>query len=341
MSRQRRFVATCNNFSLDDNELDENGNGFSRFHVLACELVDQGVFKGFMYGEEVGDNGTPHLQIYFEVENARTIRGLQKLAIFREVKCSIEIARGTVEQNRAYTTKEDGRHFEKGTFADRAGQGRRTDWHDLHALVIGNVPTPDLMEAHPNLVMPHINKVQSWRKVLRTEEREWKTRPIILYGPPGAGKSTRMRELSKELVDANDWRVYRKSDPTPWWPGYDGQEIICIDEMHGGYFQYQQLLKTLDEEPMKVQFKGGYEEFLARVIIMTTNIHPQLWYKDHQTWDRSNAFRRRIKDYGELWVYEFPTENEDGTLEFHAPRRDTELESILRNGEAPGFNPIN
>ena len=322
--RSRRYCFTLNNYKTEETDEGERP-------VFVLEAEKSAVFKGFLCGEEVGANGTKHLQGYFELENARTIRGLQKLKIFSENPMHLEVAKGSVDDNRKYCFKEDGEHYEFGEFRDREGQGKRTDWDLVHRLAENGADDLEFLEQVPHLAYPHVNKIQTWKKKHKKMRREWKTKPIIFYGPPRAGKSTRMRRLAKELADERDEEVYFKSDADKWWPDYEGERIVCIDEMHGGFFQWQQLLRTFEEGPLVVQQKGGDHPFMAEYVFMTTNIHPQLWYKD-RPWDKTNAFRARVKEFGELWVFEEPTENMDGTMEYHEPVRDYELLAVDQGG---------
>ncbi len=56
----------------------------------------------WVIGDEVGENGTPHLQMYFRVKNAISFNTLKKL----NPRLHIEKSRGTLAHNYCYCTKD-------------------------------------------------------------------------------------------------------------------------------------------------------------------------------------------------------------------------------------------
>jgi len=138
---------------------------------------------------------------------------------------------------------------------------------------------------------------------------------------------------------------YEKADADKWWPDYHGHQVVTIDECHGGYFQWHQLLKTIEEGQLVVQFKQGQTPFVARTVYMTCNDHPATWYEKHSQWDDTNAFRARIKEFGQLWVFRSPSRVEqfvDGQLQlssliYHPPVRDLELAQPLAKAVTDRF----
>jgi len=190
----------------------------------------------------------------------------------------------------------------------------------VHALVVRRAPVQEFFESVPHLAYAHANKINVWKTLYHTPVgvRSWPTRPIIFVGPPRSGKSHRVRSL----CDPAD--VYFKSDADKWWPGYTGQSDVVIDEMNGQFMSWGALLRMFESAPLTLQLKGGEAVFLARRVFMTSNVHPQFWYKQHQNWDDLNAFRARIEEFGELYVVP-PRSRVEGTLVFHDPVRDLDL----------------
>jgi len=224
----------------------------------------------------VGEQGTPHLQGYFEVSNPMLISQLQRWPCFAGQGLAIFVARGTAVQNTRYCTKDDEFYEKFGEFSvSREGQGRRTDWHTLPDAVKEGMATRELAELAPNLVMAHINKVGAWRQALGPlRQRTELTRFKIFWGPSGSGKTTETARVAEQLAVENNWRIYYKSDGDKWWPGYDGQEIIVVEEMSGTRFPFRTLLQLLDKPPLSIQFKGGDCQFLGRIVLFNCNDHP-------------------------------------------------------------------
>ena len=100
----RRVCFTCNNY-------EEGPEGPILWEIVRKEKR----IASFTCGKEIGANGTPHLQGYFETASKRghSIRAMQKWPLFRKCKVAMLQARGTAKQNRVYTQK-DGDFIEYG-----------------------------------------------------------------------------------------------------------------------------------------------------------------------------------------------------------------------------------
>ena len=61
MSRARAWCFTINNYTIEE--------------INACDEIE---CNYIIYGDEIGDTGTPHLQGYIEFENAKTLTSVRK-----------------------------------------------------------------------------------------------------------------------------------------------------------------------------------------------------------------------------------------------------------------------
>lgn len=121
-------------------------------------------------------------------------------------------------------------------------------------------------------------------------KRQFKTKQLLLVGPPNTGKTSLVRQIQ------NHCAVYHL-DVSNWYPNYrDGvYPLLFWDQfkLKGG-MSHTDLLKFLQGSPMDLQYKGGSS--LRRdnqLIIMTSNMtliqHINLKFKDdHQ---RSLAYQ--------------------------------------------------
>ena len=63
------------------------------------------------------------------------------------------------------------------------------------------------------------------------QQRHWKTEVVVYWGPPGTGKTRRAQfEAGK---DAYWLRKPISRNGALWWDGYEGQDVVVIDEFYG------------------------------------------------------------------------------------------------------------
>lgn len=110
-------------------------------------------------------------------------------------------------------------------------------------------------------------------------------RCYVYYGPTGTGKS-------RTAWDNAGFDAYPKDPRTKWWDGYQGQEKVVMDEFRGA-IDISHLLRWLDRYPVLVEVKGSSVVLRAKVIYITSNLHPSAWFPalDHDT---LSALLRRI-----------------------------------------------
>ena len=78
-------------------------------------------YKYLVYGREVGENGTPHLQGYVEFHSKRHFSAVKKL----HTTAHWEVRKGTAQQAAEYC-KKDNDFFEDGTISmSQADKGRK------------------------------------------------------------------------------------------------------------------------------------------------------------------------------------------------------------------------
>jgi len=328
----RRFIFTLHNYAVDTDTL---------LPSIVGLLKAEPKVRGFVVGEEIcPETGVPHLQGYFETANQHTFTALRKWPCFLNCQPWIQGANGSALENEKYCKKE-GSWYEGGEFAHakesfRKGQGQRNDWLIVHELAKSQAPVSEFTERVPHLAYPHSNKISSWRQIhAPVAVRSWNTVPVVCIGPPRAGKSTWIKSRAQELAAANKWRIYTKSDAEKWWPGYDGQEIILIDEMNGSFFDWSRLKRFFDNGEFTVDIKNQPQaQFIGRFVFMTCNedAHPQVWYpkaKGAERWDDSNALRARLLEFGEVWHFR-ARERDPVSQEwiFHPPVRDVVLDPV-------------
>ena len=92
-----------------------------------------------------------------------------------------------------------------------------------------------------------------------------------LWGDAGADKS----RMARAVLATN---TYCKPPDSKWFDGYDGQEVLILNELRKSTFTYSYLLDMLDRYEFRVEVKGGDVPLLAKVIIITcSKAHATLW----------------------------------------------------------------
>lgn len=106
-------------------------------------------FRYLVFGREVGDSGTPHLQGFFILETKLRLRQVRLLAGLQ--RAHLEVSRGSPQEASDYC-KKDGDFDEFGELP--SGQGTRTDFEQLKEWIKDQDPAPtrsDLAENFPSL----------------------------------------------------------------------------------------------------------------------------------------------------------------------------------------------
>jgi len=122
------FTFTFNNYTTDD---------VQRIRTLGTSDRVQYL----IFGHEVGDEGTPHLQGFIQLKKSTRGSVVQRLLSAR-VRIHIEVLGSTALAASTYC-KKDGAFEEFGDRLDSAGQGKRTDWTDYIEWVqgLGRIPS--------------------------------------------------------------------------------------------------------------------------------------------------------------------------------------------------------
>lgn len=261
MSVVRCACFTLNNYTFDD-------------LVRLGGLKDH--VKYLVMGAEVGEQGTPHLQGYVEFNKSIKFNSAKKLLGDR---VHIEQRRGTQQQAIDYC-KKDGDVWEMGT---PGHQGKRVDLDNVRQLAMDGG-----MRAVARTSSLQQIKVAEKYLTYNEEPRDWKPEVYWLWGKTGVGKSRRAREI------AGDQDTYCKNDGTKWWTGYDGHEVVIIDDFRDSWWSLTEMLSLLDRYEKIVEYKGGHRQFKPRTIIVTSAMSPADCYKN--TGERIDQLLRRI-DY--------------------------------------------
>lgn len=224
-----------------------------------------------IYGQEVGESGTPHLQGFLILKKSSRMPALKKIfptAHWEIAKVACAAAN--------YCLKDD-----NYTIIDNRAQGQRTDLaHAMELVRTGGLPHL-IEQAGETYVRYHagLEKISLYYQKPRT------FKPIVtwIYGPTGTGKT-------RSVVEKHD-DLWISLSTLKWWDGYDNQEAVLIDDFRADYCTYHELLRILDRYPFTVQVKGSTRKLNSKYMYITSCYPPDQVY---QTREDIQQLLRRI-----------------------------------------------
>lgn len=254
--RYRAWVVVINN--PEDND-------------IACLIRVRDYYKDYniryaIFGNEVGENGTPHLQGYISFDKAKTFKWVKELTGGR---AHIEQAKGNDVQNGTYCSKEGSIALEVG---EKKVPGKRNDLIEIRQAIALGAGVVQLIED---------DKVKNYQQIKIAEVllkymeavRDWQPEVIWIYGPSGCGKS----RLAHEMTEG-ERRYVKMSGSGKWWDGYDAHKFVILDDFRDSHMAITDLLGLLDRYACRVESKGGSRQFLATKIVITSILPPDMQY---------------------------------------------------------------
>lgn len=284
--------------------------------------------KGYAFNLEKGKCGTPHFQMYLELNEGIYYTGVKSILNNKGAHC--ELPKSKRDFCIKYCTKEETRV--EGPFAwgtclklDKPGeQGKRSDIAKIGQAILdeGGV-SAELMEQYPGEFIRFNKQIKSfsndiqvekmkddefekWCKRVELEEagEEWtgqEQRHLELFvGPTNCRKTTR----AKMTCAKRKQKWFEKDGKNKWWDGYRDEKCVIIDEFMGDYFgsiEQFNLMTNVGCAPRET--KGGHVTLMATHIYFTSNTLPCEWWKKpgddngHYGWSeaRYQAVARRFR----------------------------------------------
>lgn len=264
--QSKSWCFTLNNY----NESDEQA---------LSELGESSQVNYLIYGREVGESGTPHLQGYLVLPLRK--RGQQVKSLLPG-NPHLERANGNPSQNKTYCSK-DGDFVEFGTCP--GGQGSRNDLDSLRLRIESGASMHEISTEYFTQFVRYGTGIQKFY-FLHQKPRNWKTEVFVYYGDTGAGKTRAVHEQHQGIYVHSGGR---------WFDGYDKHEVALFDDFGGSEFKLTYMLKLLDRYECKVEVKGGMRQWVPKKIYITSNKEPMLWYPNAYEEHREALWRRLSK----------------------------------------------
>ena len=240
-----------------------------------------------IFGKEVGEQGTPHLQGYIKFKKQKRFTAIRKLMPCL-IRAHLEVAYAAGGNNAIYCSKGNdfvevgSRPVIKGKEVSKDCRKTRDEkGFEIRKLFREGVSVEEIQDMFIGDMM--------WSgHTLKRNFRE-SVKPVIrpgikvlwLYGEPGTGKSRIAHEVFPD--------GYIKCAKTKWWNDYMLEDEVIIDDFADHSIDMNHMLRWFDRYKCIVETKGGSVALHATKFIITSNFKPEeIWKKE----DGKDSFGR-------------------------------------------------
>lgn len=275
VDKRRHTCWTINNWTTEDLERVRDYHHNTKSVRYGC------------WSQEVSTTGTPHIQGYTSWRNSMSLEAFKRKVAPGRLHYE-PYTNGTAQENHDYCA---GLVEKKGNtlnptfeeYGEMPNQGDRTDWRKAVNQVRERVPVVDVIADQPHL-LPTIRALERLATLTRQPPKDRDVRVLYIHGPAGCGKT---RAIHTTHPDA-----YWKPEGQ-WWDGYEGQEVVVLDDYYGD-MPYAQLLRVLDRYPLRLPVKGGFVPAEYTTVLITSNASLDEQYPGIAVPNRREALYRRI-----------------------------------------------
>lgn len=266
-----------------------NGNYVHVPRLLDCELWGAHSVKYCVYQLECGANGTLHFQGYLECRGNKsyvqlqTLEGLERAHFIQR--------RGSQKDNIAYCTKRDESYMEgPWIWGEPSEQGKRNDLLDIQPKLHRDVPLTEIAFDHFGSWIRNGKALTEYKRMV-TPIRDFKSRVFLFIGPAGAGKSTLAKLIGRYIGSL--FKVAQKKGSGLYYDGYDGQDILFIDEFNGNKMTPEDFNTLCDEHECVLPVHGGAgHQMRSKFIFIVSNYMPSQWWKNRSKSQLRQTTRR-------------------------------------------------
>lgn len=261
------------------------------------EGLDTQKIKRYIFQEEEGESGTPHLQGFIRCCSPLRINGVKLL--LGSSHAHVERSGGTDHENRVYCSKEQGRldgPFEGGDWGSQ--QGKRRDLESIKEWLDEGWEAIDVAREDVNgfsAFLKYNSGMTMYSNALKVKRTNRAMEVIYWYGATGSGKT---RGVYERFNAEDVYVVTRPTNGSLYYDGYNGQPCILFDDFYG-WAPLSHMLNIMDRYQMKLKIHGGFVDLLdsTTTIVITSNNH----YDDIYDWTKfseelKSAFIRRITE---------------------------------------------
>lgn len=238
------------------------------------EQLERLEVKYIIFGEEVGEEGTPHLQGFITFMRPYRLAPLKKL--FPRAHWEQAIAADAAN----YCGKGENIHLR-----DNRTQGQRTDLTAVTSCLRQH-GLSRVIEEFPEAYIKYSSGLHKMA-IAVTRPRTEPPHVVYCWGGTGTGKTRYVVERENDL--------WISSGSLKWFDGYLDQSAVLFDDIRASHCKFEFLLRVLDRYPLRVPVKGGFVEWRPERIYLTAPCPPEELYNTTGTEDM-HQLRRRIHE---------------------------------------------
>lgn len=257
-----------------------------------------------IYSQEVASTGTPHYQGYVQFLKKVRQTGIKKMGP-DWARAHLVVARGSVEDNKNYCSKDATHVAGPFEFGVPLRQGTRSDLNAVAEMVLQGSSISAVAASDPCAVIKYSRGLQTL-SFIASKKASAKFRNVLVFvfwGVTGTGKT----RSSYDVFGAESiYKLNSSTNSTLWFDGYEGERVLILDDFKG-WIRFHELLTLLDGYPYRAPIKGGHTWAAWDVVIITSNTPSSAWY--HVNLDEEAALRRRITD-----EFSFPEEQDEALI---------------------------
>jgi len=244
-----------------------------------------------VYGEEVGESGTPHHQGFVIFKNNKRLNNLKD--INGKAHWEMKSPKSTYAEASDYC-KKDGKYYEFGTLpvenikkAQPAGnKANHEKWRAINDKAKeGDLDWID--QQHPKVFNQSYRNLKQMRTdYMKRKEDLPDVCGLWLYGKSGVGKTKLVRTLYPD--------AYLKKPNNKWFDGYQQEDVVVIDDLDDTHtYMGYELKKLADAYCYLVEVKNSSMYIRPSKCVVTSQYTiREIWSDDQKTCE---ALERRFK----------------------------------------------
>lgn len=228
--------------------------------------------------ENCSQSSRIHFQGYIRFRRPVRMSGVKK--ILRRNDAHIESTKGSTADNIRYCSKSESRILGPWAGGDDVQQGKRTDLDSIaNAIRESKLTVSSIREQHPEMYCRYRSGLKDLcGDAAKLRAREFrKLRVVVIHGAAGVGKTRRAVDTANER-GCGYYILDHSGEGRLWFDGYDGEELLIIDDFYG-WIKWHQFLRILDGYQMRLEIKGGFTYALWDTVFITSNKPPDMWYE--------------------------------------------------------------